>query len=76
MDEGLFQKHLRIVAKHSLQKQTVISLLQEKTGITLDDDEFLLEGKKLTLFTSSAKKNILLQKGMKDILSSEGYTLL
>lgn len=75
MDEGLFKKHLQTLSKRNDQKQAVISLIQTRTGITLEEDDFILEQKKVKLFTSSAKKNTLLQKGIKDILSSSGYEL-
>lgn len=76
MDEGLFKKYSRTLSQRKTLKEEIIQVLQEKAGVTLEEDEFILEQKKIRLLTSSVKKNILLQNGVKDILSSLGFTLL
>ncbi len=75
MDEGLFRKHLQVLHTRLHNKEQLLSLIKESTGVTLLEEEVGLEKKQITLFTSSTKKNTLLRKGLKDILASEGYSL-
>lgn len=76
MDQGLFTKHIKNILERDASKQKVITLLLEKTGIELDESEITLSKKDISLSTSSVKKSILLKKGIKDILQSNGLNLL
>jgi hypothetical protein len=75
MDQGLFAKHLRSINERTNAKQTIITAVLEKTGIPLDEKEITLQGKKITLATSSVKKAALMQKKGKEVLSALGYLL-
>lgn len=75
MDQGLFTKHIKNILERDASKQKIISLLLEKTGIELDDSEITLSKKDISISTSSVKKSILLRKGVKEILQSNGFNL-
>jgi hypothetical protein len=75
MDQGLFAKHIRNIQERTNTKQIIIDILTEKTGVTLEESEITLKKKTVTLTTSSVKKAALIQKGGKEVLLSQGYSL-
>lgn len=76
MDQGLFTKHIKNILERDALKQKVMLLLLETTGIELDDSEITLSKKNVSISTSSVKRSILLKKGLKDILQSNGFNLI
>jgi hypothetical protein len=75
MDQGLFKKHiLTIQALHDTQEEVRL-YIQKETGIPLINDELRISKKVVTLQTSSVKRSLLLQKGIKTLLQKKGYSL-
>jgi type II secretory pathway component PulL len=75
MDEGLFSKHLLQLRKQKDAKTKIISFLEEKTGVSLEEKDFDISNKTVHLQVSSVKKAKLLQKNSGGLLSELGYTL-
>jgi hypothetical protein len=75
MDEGLFRRHLTSLSKRESEKKRISDCVLNATGILLEDNEFSLSKKEVTLSLSSVKKSKLFQKGIVGILKEEGYTL-
>lgn len=74
MDQGLFTKHIRNVQERDSQKQKIITLLFEKTGVTLTESELVLSKKTISITTSSVKRSVLLKNDIHTILQSNGFT--
>jgi hypothetical protein len=75
MEESLFKKHIQAVQERSTTKEKIITIILEKTGIQIQQEELSLLKKQITLSTSSVKKTKLFQRGIKEIVESLGYTL-
>ena len=75
MDEGLFAKHISRYHTHKATKHSLAALIEEKTGVLLEEGEYEVSGKQVTLQTSSVKKNTLIRKGIEGILTEAGYRL-
>ena len=75
MDSNLFSKYTKQIHKQKDIKNELCLFIKEKTGITILDSEIEIDSKKIHLYTSSIKKNILHTKNIKEILKEKGYTL-
>lgn len=75
MDEGLFARHAVQLRKRKDVKVEIIGLVKKETGIVLQEDEFSISKKHVTLYLSSVKKSMLASKNIKALLESRGYTL-
>lgn len=74
MDEKLFRKHILQIQKINDGKDELCEYIKESTGIELLREEIVVVKKTVTIQTSSAKKSILIQKKIKNILQEKGYT--
>jgi hypothetical protein len=75
MDSNLFAKYTKQIIKQKNKKEEIIILLQETTGIILEEHEVEIDNTTVFIYTSSIKKNILHKKNTKHILKEKGYTL-
>lgn len=76
MDLSLFEKYKKAITKQTTEKEKIINLIKEKTGITLKDKQIILEdNKKITLFITSIQKNTLKLKNVSEVLKKEGFIL-
>jgi hypothetical protein len=75
MDEGLFARHALQIRKQQDAKRELILRIKETTGISIEESEIVVSKKQVTLHLSSVKKSKLLQKKVKEILETQGYTL-
>jgi lactam utilization protein B len=75
MNEGLFEKYRKVIQKKKNEKQEVIDMLQELTGIEFTEQELQIEKKVISFHVSSVKKSIVLQKNIQSGLKEKGYTL-
>lgn len=73
MDQGLFKKHIINLQKIKDEKQEVLILIKEISGIELQENEVLVSKKNITLQISSVKRSFLLQKKVKELLKEKGY---
>lgn len=76
MDNSLFEKYEKAITKQTTEKEKIINLIKEKTGILLKDKQIVLEdNKKITLFITSIQKNTLKLKNINEYLKKEGFIL-
>ncbi len=75
MNEGLFDKYKKVLTQKKNEKQEVITLLQEITGIGFKEDELVIEKKTISFHISSVKKTIILQKNIQSRLQEKGYII-
>lgn len=76
MDNSLFEKYKKVISKQETEKEKIINIIKEKTGITLKDKQIVLdENKKITLFITSIQKNTFKLKNVNEILKKEGFIL-
>jgi hypothetical protein len=75
MDEGLFKKHILRVQIQKDSKEDILSLVLEKTMLTLSSEEVSLSKKVVTIQTSSVKRSLLLQRKIKEVLLEKGYAV-
>lgn len=73
MDEGLFKKYSIQVQKNKDVKEDLLIYIQEKTALTLTQEEVTISKKVVTIQTSSVKRSLLLQKKIKELLLEKGY---
>jgi hypothetical protein len=75
MDLSLFGKHIKALASQKKNKESVITLIKEKSGILLEESEIQISKKEVIITVSSVKRSLLLQKGVKKILEENSFTL-
>lgn len=75
MNEGLFEKYKRVLKQKQLEKQEVINLLKEITGIDFKEEELVITKKVISFHTSSVKKSMMLQKNTQAKLQEKGYRI-
>lgn len=75
MDENLFFKIKFLVQQKTTEKTNVITLLKEKVGIEIGEDQIEIKGKKIILYLSSNQKMMFLQKKGDKVLQEEGYEI-
>jgi len=75
MNEGLFEKYKKVLTQKKSEKQEILFLLKEISGIDFKEEELVIEKKKIAFHTSSVKKSIILQKNIQSKLQEKGYTL-
>ena len=74
MDESFFVKYAIQIKKQKNSKEEVISYIQEKTGILLEEEMVTISKKNITFQFSSVIKQKLFQKNIIQILQEKGYT--
>lgn len=75
MDISLFNKHLKQVKKQKDDKEEIISIVKEGSGIILSQESITVSKKEIKLNTTSTIKQKLFQKNIKDILKLKGFSL-
>lgn len=75
MDESLFLKHFLQIKKQKDSKDEVLSYIQEKTDIVLQNEMISVSKKQITFQVSSVIKQKLFQKNINKILEEKGYVV-
>lgn len=75
MNEGLFEKYKKVLHKTQLEKDEVIKIIKETTGVLLKDDELELHNKLISFKISSVKRNSIFKKNIQQTLLKKGYTI-
>ncbi len=76
MDNSLFEKYKKVISRQEIEKEKIINIIKEKTGVTLKEKQINLdENKKITLFISSIQKNTFKLKNINEILKKEGFII-
>lgn len=75
MDGNLFKKYEIRIEKNKKEKEEVLFLIEQTTKVRLEEKEITLEGKKVTIQTSSTKRSLLITRNIKTLLKEKGYTL-
>ena len=75
MNEGLFEKYKKVIHKTQLEKDEVIKIIKETTGVFLKDDELELHNKLISFKISSVKRNSIFKKNIQQTLLKKGYTI-
>lgn len=75
MNEGLFEKYSKVLKQKQSEKEEVITILKEITGIDFIQEEIVVQKKTISFHTSSVKKSIVLQKNIQSKLQEKGYRL-
>jgi hypothetical protein len=75
MDEGLFAKYKKQINRRSDAKGKIIAFIIQQTGITLEETEISISGKKVSFHISSVKRTSLMKHQCGPLLESIGYTL-
>jgi tRNA splicing endonuclease len=76
MEENLFKKYKNVIEKQKNQKQILITYIQEKTTIQLQENDFLITKTVITFQVSSIIRSKLLQKNIYKHLLDKGYTVM
>lgn len=75
MNEGLFEKYKKVLHQKQSEKEEVIEILKEITGIIFKENELVLEKKTISFHVSSVKKSVVLQKNTQQKLTEKGYSV-
>lgn len=76
MDNSLFEKYKKTIIKQNSEKEKIINIIKEKTGIILKEKQIVLEdNKKIKLFITSVQKNTLKLKNISEYLKEEGFII-
>lgn len=75
MDQSLFKKHILHIKKAKDSKEEVRLLIQEVSGVFLEQEEITISKKNILVQTSSVKRSQLLQRKAKEFLKEKGYEL-
>jgi hypothetical protein len=73
MNEGLFEKYSKVIKKRQSEKEEILTLLKEITGVLFNEDEIVIKNKIISFSVSSVKKTILLQKNIQPKFQEKGY---
>ena len=73
MDEHLFSKHLFVIKKNTDIKNSIITVIQEKTGVLLHKEEISILKKTISITTTTTKRSILLRNKIDLICLELGY---
>lgn len=74
MEEGLFIKYGKVIQQKKSEKESILQIIKEKTGITFEEHEVVIQKNTVTFHTSSSKRSIIIQKNIKNVLQQIGYT--
>lgn len=75
MEKNLFIKHFLVVEKQKINKENIINIIKEESGIILNEDDFILLKKEITLQLTSVKRSMIMQKKVIEALKEKGYIL-
>jgi hypothetical protein len=75
MDEGLFAKHLKNLTLRTNIKNDIMEAIHTGCGIDINEEEFILQGKKIRIITTSVKRAALIRSHIEEELSKLGYTV-
>ncbi len=75
MNEGLFKKYTKVLTQKYEEKEDVLVLIKEITGIILTTKEVEINKKIISFSISSVKRNILLQRNIQSKLQEKGYQI-
>ena len=75
MNEGLFEKYKRVIIQKQSEKQRVIEILKEISGIDFKEDELVIEKKVISFHVSSVQKSIVLQKNIQIKIEENGFKI-
>lgn len=75
MNEGLFEKYKKVLHKKQLEKDEVIKIIKETTGILLKDNELELHNKLISFKISSVKRNSIFKKNIQQKFLKKGYSI-
>lgn len=75
MNEGLFEKYKKVLTQKQVEKKEVIEILKSISGIEFKEEELSIQKRIISLYISSAKKSIFIQKNIKDKLQERGYSI-
>ncbi len=73
MNDGLFTKYLSVIKKRQSVVQDIIEHITKESGVTLTQEEIIIEKKTISFQTSSVKKMLLKKKSIQDFLQEKGY---
>lgn len=75
MNEGFFEKYKRVIIQKQSEKQRVIEILKEISGIDFKEDELVIEKKVISFHVSSVQKSIVLQKNIQIKIEENGFKI-
>lgn len=75
MDNSLFSKYQKVIKIDNDNKDELIDLIEQSSGVKLKKEEIVINKKKISLHISSAKKSRLHQTGVGKLLLEKGFTL-
>lgn len=75
MNEGLFVKYGKVLKQKKSEKEDVINLLKQITGIDFITQEIKIEKKVISFQISSVKKSIIIKKNIQIKLKEKGYSI-
>ncbi len=73
MDESFFKKYAKQLEIHKSDKQEIIDIVKDISGIVLPEEMFSLSKKQITFHISSVVKQRLFQKKVIEGLEEKGY---
>ena len=75
MEDGLFNKYKKQIQKQKNEKKEVCDLIEEKTGIKIEESKITISKKSIQINISSVIKQKLFQKDITKVLKEKGYSL-
>ena len=73
MEGNLFTKYTTVIKKRNSTKETLITEIQNHTGLVFKEQEINIQSKKVSFYSSSSKKAELVKKGITQFLNKKGY---
>lgn len=73
MEGNLFTKYTTVIKKRNSTKETLITEIQNYTGLVFEEQEINIQSKKVSFYSSSSKKAELVKKGITQFLHKKGY---
>lgn len=76
MNEDLFKKYSIQIDKQKKNKQEIIKDIEELSGISLNENDFSVQNKKITFTVSSVLRSKLQNKKITEFLQRKGFTVV
>lgn len=73
MEGGLFAKYKVFFDTNKKEKEEILSLVKEKTKLTLKEKSVVIQKKELKFYLSSNERTIFIVRGGIQVLKEKGY---
>jgi len=76
MELNLFAKYKILIDTNKKEKDGIISIIKEKTGIIMSDKDIVIKKKEIRMYISSGERTMFIVRGGLTLFKKEGYKII